>query len=173
VQTEQNPTNRGARGRFTADYDLNILDPCSKPVLVPAGGPTIDAVTQCVVRIAEQAEPGTELYSVGTKSPVKNVAQAEDPRELHQIDDDMAGFFTPESVCENTLVHRRNLGARQDLVISGYEETMHSLLQQRFVAKEAAPDAQDHIRYDALTAANPVDAFVYLGRYVIRAKCRQ
>ena len=173
VRTERHPRNRGASGQFAAaDYDVDVPSSASVPIFDVSGRSQVKAKTQAVARIDVQGEPGTEVFSVGSKSPVKNVLDVAGILELHEVDDDMRGYFTRESVEGNRLLYRPAIGVRQELSVTGYEETLHEGLAQEF-ASDLMPDATRRVHYQAKTPSHPIDPFVFVSNYVVRPKGQQ
>lgn len=170
VRTGRHPKNRGASGRFPdAEYGINLPDPPTIPVMVTAGQTSFQARTQVVVRLAERIEPGSEVYTVDKRSPIENMLVSAPALEMHEVDADMLKFFTPESVVGKTLQYRPTTGIRQELTVTGYEETLISVRSESFYSPKM-PDAVDRVHYTTRIPKNPIDPFFFLSSYVIRPK---
>ena len=170
VRTELHPKTRGATGSFaTANYDIDIRDLKSLPVFMAGGLPTVRARTQVVMRLDGQGELGVELFSTGDRSPVENVLDSSQALELHEVDSDVAQFFTEDSLVNRTFLFRPVTGIRQNIVITGYEETQRSRLPNR-PSDETIEVVTERVHYSTKTPRRPIDPFFYLGTHTIRPR---
>jgi hypothetical protein len=132
VRTERHPKHRGVSGAFSAaNYNIDIANLACLPFLVPGGQSGMLAKTQVVIRIDRQGKVGVELFSVGKQSPFEHALVAAQALDLHEVDCDLARFFTPESVEGNTLIYRPVTGVEQNVVVTGYEETVRTQISKQ------------------------------------------
>jgi hypothetical protein len=170
VRTDLHPENRGASGQFAnAIYEIDIPDLFTVPVMVGAGQSRVRARTQVVMRLDERGEPGAEVFSLHGRSPIENVLESAAPLEMHEADADMLRFFTNQSLDAQTLLYRPATGIRQELRVTGYEETLRAALPRRFRTQEV-PDAAERVQYTMSIPENPIDSFLFLSSYVIRPR---
>ena len=84
----------------------------------------------------------------------------------------MMGFFTPESLSGRVLQYRPVVGVKEELVVSGYAETMRSLLPEKLDSKAQA-DAAEHVHYRApKKPKTAIEPFFFLSSYMARPKHR-
>lgn len=170
VRTEYHPRNRGASGQFAnADFDIDIPDLHTIPKIIASGGSTIRALTQAVMRLERRGDLGAEVYSIGGRSPVKNVLDDLPPLELHEVDEDLAGFFTSESVQDGRLIYRPARGVRHDLIVEGYEETMRSRVPE-LTDERGWMIEDERVQYLPRMPENPIDPFFYLSKFTVRPR---
>lgn len=168
VRTEHHPKNRGASGQFdSADFDIDIPDLHTIPRMVAVGGSTIRARTQVVMRFDRRGELGEEVFSIGSSSPVRHVLEDAYPLEMHQVDEDLIQYFTPESIEDGHLLYRAARGVRSDLAVEGYEETMRSRFEE-LDAKRGWIARDERVQYSAREPRNTIDPFFYLSRFTVR-----
>ncbi|WP_339747967.1 hypothetical protein [uncultured Rubinisphaera sp.] len=177
VRTERHPNHRGTRGNFPgADFEVTIRDLQTIPKLMRDDGSKTSALTQVIMRIEERLENDKEAYSTSSKSPVTNEIEFSSPLEMHQVEKEIAKYFTPESIDNGKLVYRPALKVYQRLSLEGYEETMMTKLSQKppqrklFQAEDELPDEVEPIRYLVRPTENEIEPFLFLSRHVIRER---
>jgi hypothetical protein len=190
VRTELHPRHRGAKGDFSAaNYDIDVRDLSTIPVLRPGGHSTVAPKTQIVISLDRRGEPGTEMYSIGPKSPASVELDSVSEQELHEIDADMVNFFTPESIRDGQLIYRPVDDIRQEFTVRGFAETVRSRLdpdelratlklgQSGFnedtigsTTRRRRPRRPPQIKYEFVESTRPIDPFFYLSGYAIRSK---
>lgn len=149
VRTERHPKNRGARGEFAlANYNIDIPSLTCFPTLTPSGQSSVTPRTQVVIRLDQLGKVGAELFSIGGRSPVENALASAHALELHEVDGELARYFTPESVDGHTLIYRPVTGVQQNLVVTGYEETVRSRIPGQH-EETVAPYAEENAVSDA------------------------
>lgn len=170
VRTEYHPQNRGASAQFeNADFDIDIPNLDTIPQIIGSGGSAIRARTQVVMRFDRRGEVGREVFSISSRTPIRQVLDEDHPLEMHEVDKDLIKYFTPESVESGHLVFRPVRGVRHDLEIEGYEETMRSRLLES--SDERGWISQDErVQYSAQHPKNEIDPFFYLSRFTVRPK---
>jgi len=164
-RTDRHPRNSGLKGNFpNADFDLDLPNVFSSPVLSVAGSTTLPATSQVVLRMDGHDEPGVEVYSI--EKPVANVYDTDAVgQELHGIDADMQPFFTDDSLTHGELVYRPVRGMKRSVKVAGYEETMRT---DAALDSRQKRDAQaEMIMYEAKEAARPADAFLFVSKHVV------
>jgi len=170
VRTDLHPKNRGAPAQFSsANYDVDIPDLSTRPNLVPGGTSSVTPKTQVVIRADRQGEAGGELYSIDQKSPLTNFLDSAAELDLHQVSDEMARFFTPESLRDNMLVYRPAMQVKQDLKVKGYDETVRAKTANQFERPEIR-EATERTQYLLAEPRNPIDPFFFLSKHVVRPK---
>lgn len=170
VRTELHPKNRGASGTFaTANYNIDIPSLTCLPALTAAGKSAVAAKTQVVIRLDKLGEMGEELFSVAGTSPVENVLASANALELHEVDHQLARFFTPESVEDYILIYRPVVGVQQKVTVTGYEETLRTGLS-RLPESQSVTETKDEVHYSSKVPKNPIDPFFFLSNYTIRRK---
>jgi hypothetical protein len=190
VRTELHPRHRGAKGDFSAaNYEIDVRDLSTIPILRLGGHSTVAPKTQIVISLNRRGEPGTELYSIGSKSPASVDLDSVSEQELHEIDADMLNFFTPESIRDGQLIYRPVDDIRQEITVRGYAETVRSRLdpdelratlklgQSGFesntissMQRRKRPRRAPEIKYEFVSSERPLDPFFYLSGYAIRSK---
>ena len=150
VRTERHPKNRGARGQFVAaNYNIDIPNLACLPILTPSRQSPVLTKTQVVMRLDQLGEVCAELFSIAERSPVESGAgQRVHALELHQVDGELVRFFTPESVEGHMLVYRPVTGVQQNLVVTGYEETVRSRIPGQY-EETVAPETEENAAADA------------------------
>ena len=185
VRTELHPKHRGAKGEFgSANYEIDVPDLASAPVLRRGGRSLVDPRTQVVISVASRDEPGREVYSIGSKSPASFALESADEQELEEVDREMAAYFTPDSVRDGRLIYRPVEDVREDFTVRGYQETVES---RRGLPPVSTEDAEEDslelppelrrqrrlrrpplVRYETVSPTRPIDPFFYLSGYAIR-----
>jgi len=170
VRTDLHPKNRGARGQFaSANYDIDIPDLRTPPVLMPGGTSCVNPKTQVVIRADRRGETGEELYSIDQKSPLTNFLDCAAELDLHQVSDEMARFFTPESLHGNMLVYRPATQVKQDLKVRGYDETVRAKVPRQSDRPEIF-EATERAQYLLAEPRNPIDPFFFLSKHLVRPR---
>lgn len=178
VRTERHPGNRGVQGRFdTADYEIEIADVVSAPRFMPMGSSTITPTSQVVMRVTREMKPGDEVYSTASESPMKADYVADEAgQKMHEVDEELAGYFTTESVHHGVLIFRQVHGVAPKYSVEGYEPTMRVAQNEMPLLHTHVTDEKrglpEEISYYAKQPRFPLDSFFYVTHYVIREKDR-
>jgi hypothetical protein len=185
VRTELHPKHRGAKGEFSsANYEIDVPDLGSAPVFRLGGHSVVDPRTQVVISVESRGEPGREVYSIGSKSPASFALEGANELELQEVDPEMAGYFTPDSVRDGRLIYRPVEDVREDFTVRGYEETVESrrglpsalfggenddsIIQPQDKRGRRRARRPPVIRYETVSPTRPIDPFFYLSGYAIR-----
>jgi hypothetical protein len=189
VRTERHPRHRGAQGEFPrANYDIDVPDLQTRPLLVAGGTSAVAARTQAVIRLDRRGSGDDEMYSVGNKSPAEFDLASDAELELQPVDRDMRRFFTSESVRDEHLIYRPVEDVREKLIVRGYDETVRSMMdpkeklaasQHALFANEAGewsdrrrkrPRAAPEVEYRVVQPKRPIDPYFFLSGYTIHGK---
>jgi hypothetical protein len=185
VRTELHPKHRGAKGEFSsANYEIDVPNLVSAPVLRLGGRSLVDPRTQVVISVTARDEPGREIFSISSKSPASFALESDGEQELQTVDKEIASYFTPESVRDGRLVYRPVADVREDFIVRGYEETVE---KRRGLPPQSPVESEDdnytslpghrrqrrlrrppQIKYETVAPERPIDPFFYLSGYAIR-----
>jgi hypothetical protein len=187
VRTELHPRNRGAQGTFRrANFDIDVPDLQTRPVLIAGGTSTVSARTQAVIRLDHRSGTDDEMYSVGGKSPATFELGSKSAHELEEIDRDMTRFFTSDSVHDRHLVYRPVDDVSETIVVKGYDETVRSMIEpQEKLGRSRQSSLSDEeligreysrttarrmpeVKYKTIEPKRPIDPYFYLSGYAIR-----